>query len=108
MEGKRLTIRLRRSCISVPGSSEKMLRKAGENDAFGADQFFLDLEDAVAPGVKEAARANIVAALKEYEFGRAIRVVRVNAADHPNCYGDVISVVEGAGEHLDCIMVPKV
>ena len=104
-----MTIRLRRSCLSVPGSSEKMLRKAGENAAFGADQFFLDLEDAVAPGVKEAARANVAAALKEYDFGgRAVRVVRVNAADHPNCYGDVISVVEGAGGHLDCLMVPKV
>ena len=45
-----MTIRLRRSCVAVPGSSEKMLRKAGENAAFGADQFFLDLEDAVAPG----------------------------------------------------------
>src|SRR5437899_4133850 len=86
-----------------------MLRKAGENAAFGADQVFLDLEDAVAPGVKEAARANIVAALNEYDFGgRAVRVVRVNAADHPNCYGDVIAVVEGAGARLDCLMVPKV
>jgi citrate lyase subunit beta/citryl-CoA lyase len=85
-----------------------MLRKAGENAAFGADQFFLDLEDAVAPGVKEAARANVVAALNEYQFGKAIRVVRVNAADHPNCYGDIISVVEGAGRRLDCLMVPKV
>ncbi len=103
-----MTIRLRRSCVAVPGSSEKMLRKAGENAAFGADQFFLDLEDAVAAGVKESARANIVAALNEYEFGNAIRVVRVNAADHPNSYGDVITVVEGAGARLDCIMVPKV
>jgi citrate lyase subunit beta/citryl-CoA lyase len=85
-----------------------MLRKAGENAAFGADQFFLDLEDAVAPGVKEAARASVVAALNEYQFGNAIRVVRVNAADHPNSYGDIISVVEGAGARLDCLMVPKV
>ncbi|MFN2466109.1 MAG: CoA ester lyase [Candidatus Dormibacteria bacterium] len=103
-----MTIRLRRSCVAVPGSSEKMLRKAGENAAFGADQFFLDLEDAVAPGVKEAARANVVAALNEYEFGKAVRVVRVNAADHPNSYGDIISVVEGAGPRLDCLMIPKV
>jgi citrate lyase subunit beta/citryl-CoA lyase len=85
-----------------------MLRKAGENAAFGADQFFLDLEDAVAPGVKEAARASIVAALNEFDYGDAVRVVRVNAADHPNAYGDIIEVVEGAGARLDCIMVPKV
>ncbi|HEY8740140.1 MAG TPA: CoA ester lyase [Candidatus Dormibacteraeota bacterium] len=103
-----MTIKLRRSCVAVPGSSEKMLRKAGENAAFGADQFFLDLEDAVAPGVKEAARGNVVAALNEYQFGNAVRVVRVNAADHPNSYGDIISVIEGAGARLDCLMIPKV
>ena len=103
-----MTIRLRRSCVAVPGSSEKMLRKAGENAAFGADQCFLDLEDAVAPGVKEAARANVVAALNEYDFGNAVRAVRVNAADHPNSYGDLVSVVEGAGARLDCLMIPKV
>src|SRR5438309_10818049 len=84
-----------------------MLRKAGENAAFGADQFFLDLEDAVAPGVKEAARANVVAAPNEYQFGSAVGVVRGNAADHPNCYGDVISVVEGAGKRRDCIIVRR-
>ena len=44
----------RRSCLSVPGSSPKMLGKA---PGLGADMVFLDLEDSVAPLEKEAARA---------------------------------------------------
>ena len=47
----------RRSCLSVPGSSEKMLAKA---PGLGADMVFLDLEDAVAPLEKEGARDKIV------------------------------------------------
>ena len=43
----------RRSCLSVPGSSERMLRKA---PGLGADELVLDLEDAVAPAAKDAAR----------------------------------------------------
>ena len=48
-------MRLRRSCLAVPGSSEKMLAKAAE---LPADQVFLDLEDAVSPLEKEAARGH--------------------------------------------------
>ena len=51
--------RPRRTCLSVPGSSDKMIAKA---KTLPADQVFLDLEDAVAPDAKEAARANVVAA----------------------------------------------
>ena len=47
----------RRSCLSVPGSSEKML---GKGPSLGADMVFLDLEDAVSPLEKEAARAKVV------------------------------------------------
>ena len=43
----------RRSCLSIPGSSEKMMTKGA---GIGADMVFLDLEDAVAPKEKEAAR----------------------------------------------------
>ena len=47
----------RRTCLAVPGSSEKMLGKA---PGLGADMVFLDLEDSVAPLEKEAARDNVV------------------------------------------------
>jgi citrate lyase subunit beta/citryl-CoA lyase len=73
-----------------------------------ADQVFLDLEDAVAPSAKPAARRNVVAALTAGGWGEQIRVVRVNDATTPWAYRDVIDVVEGAGESLDCLMLPKV
>ncbi len=95
----------RRSCLSVPGSSEKMLAKA---PGLGADMVFLDLEDAVAPLEKEAARAKVVKAINEQDWGDTVLCVRVNAWDTEWTYGDVIEVVEGASERLDELMLPKV
>ncbi|MFD0741651.1 HpcH/HpaI aldolase/citrate lyase family protein [Phytohabitans flavus] len=97
--------RPRRSCLAVPGSSLKMLDKAR---GLPADQVFLDLEDAVAPLAKPAARKNVVAALKEGGWGGKTRVVRVNDLTTPWTYRDVVEVVEGAGAGLDCVMLPKV
>lgn len=97
--------RLRRCQLSVPGSSEKMIAKAATLDL---DYVFFDLEDAVAPDQKKAARANIVNALNTKKFGRAVRCVRINDTATRFCYGDIIDVVQGAGENLDLIMIPKV
>ena len=97
--------RPRRSCLAVPGSSLKMLDKA---QGLPADQVFLDLEDAVAPLAKPEARRNVVAALNNGGWGDKTRVVRVNDLTTPWTYRDVVEVVEGAGAHLDCIMLPKV
>jgi citrate lyase subunit beta / citryl-CoA lyase len=97
-------IRPRRSCLSVPGSSPKMLAKAS---GLPADEVFLDLEDSVAPGAKEEARANVVQALKEGDWGTKTVVVRINGVQTRWCYRDVIEVVEGAGPYLDCLMIPK-
>ncbi len=72
------------------------------------DEVFLDLEDAVAPGAKAAARANIVAALNEPGWGSQLRVVRVNDWSTEWTFADVISVVEGAGSWIDAILLPKV
>ncbi|MBA3249025.1 MAG: CoA ester lyase, partial [Geodermatophilaceae bacterium] len=73
-----------------------------------ADQVFLDLEDACAPLAKPGARKNIVAALNEGGWGSRIRVVRVNDWTTEWTYRDVVEVVEGAGDNLDAIMLPKV
>jgi citrate lyase subunit beta/citryl-CoA lyase len=73
-----------------------------------ADQVFLDIEDAVAPLAKPDARKNIVAALNEGGWGDKIRTVRVNDWTTEWTYTDVVTVVEGAGANLDCIMLPKV
>ncbi|MGZ4595847.1 MAG: HpcH/HpaI aldolase/citrate lyase family protein [Actinomycetes bacterium] len=99
------TLRPRRSCLAVPGSNPKMLGKA---QGLPADQVFLDLEDSVAPLAKEDARANIVAALNDGDWSGKTRVVRVNDLTTRWTYRDVVTVVEGAGAHLDAIMLPKV
>ena len=95
----------RRACLSVPGSSPKMLAKAA---GLGADMVFLDLEDAVAPLEKEAARGHIVEAINTHDWGDSVLCVRVNAWDTEWTYRDVIHVVEGASERLDELMLPKV
>lgn len=97
--------RSRRSSLAVPGSSEKMLEKA---QSLPSDQFFLDLEDAVAPRAKESARDNVVQALREVEWGQRVRVVRVNGCSTRWILRDIESIVIGAGAHVDAIMLPKV
>src|SRR5688500_18045949 len=95
----------RRSCLSVPGSSEKMLAKG---PTIPADMTFLDLEDAVSPLEKEAARPKVVEAIKNQDWGDRVLCVRVNAWDTEWTTFDVIEVVGNAGERLDEIMLPKV
>ncbi|GAA3929375.1 aldolase/citrate lyase family protein [Microbacterium soli] len=73
-----------------------------------ADQFFLDLEDSVAPAAKEQARHNIVASLLEGGWGDKVRVVRVNDWTTQWTYQDVMTVVGAAGDQIDAIMLPKV
>ncbi len=82
-----------------------MLTKAA---GLGADMVFLDLEDAVAPLEKEAARDNVVEAINTLDWGDTVLCVRVNAWDTKWTYGDVIHVVEHASERLDELMLPKV
>jgi citrate lyase subunit beta/citryl-CoA lyase len=97
--------RLRRVQLAVPGSNEKMLAKAA---ASAADHVFLDLEDAVAPSAKVAARSSIVNALRTLDWGKKTRCVRINDLGTQWAYEDIIHVVEQAGDYVDTIMVPKV
>ncbi|NUP65257.1 MAG: CoA ester lyase [Nonomuraea sp.] len=98
-------MRSRRSVLSVPGSNLRFLEKA---QTLPADEVFLDLEDSVAPLAKEEARENVVTALREGDWTGKTRVVRVNDLTTMWTYRDVIRVVEGAGEFLDCLILPKV
>jgi citrate lyase subunit beta/citryl-CoA lyase len=82
-----------------------MIRRAAQSRA---DLVFMDLEDAVAPSAKVSARATAIKALRELDWGRKTRAVRVNDLTTPWCYEDIISVIEGAPEHIDVIIVPKV
>ncbi|WP_055549217.1 CoA ester lyase [Streptomyces sp. NBRC 110028] len=98
-------LRPRRSCLAVPGSNPRFLEKA---QGLAADQVFLDLEDACAPLAKPEARHTIVKFLNEGDWTGKTRVVRVNDWTTEWTYRDVVTVVEGAGPNLDCVMLPKV
>ena len=65
-----------RSLLYVPGISERMILKARD---LNADALILDLEDAVAPAQKIAARAAVVHALREVDFGVKEIFVRINS-----------------------------
>lgn len=95
----------RRSCLSIPGSSEKML---GKGPGIAADMVFLDLEDAVAPKEKESSRARVAHTIRNQDWGDKVMCVRVNDWSTKWTAFDIIEVVAGAGERLDEIMLPKV
>lgn len=96
--------RARRCVLSVPGSSEKMMAKAA---AIEVDQVLLDLEDAVAPNAKEAARHKVVEALNTLDWCAKTRCVRINDTQTQWCHDDIIEVVMAAGHNLDTIMLTK-
>lgn len=96
--------RTRRSCLAVPASNPKMLEKA---QGLAVDEVFFDLEDAVAPDKKDEARANAVEWLNKGDWTGKTMVVRINGVQTDWCYQDIIDLVSGAGDKLDCIMIPK-
>ena len=71
---------MRRSMLFVPGNTPKMMTSCG---FFGADAIIFDLEDAVSPDEKDAARLLVKYAVKNVERCRSEIIVRVNAADTP-------------------------
>ncbi|MEJ2002765.1 MAG: L-malyl-CoA/beta-methylmalyl-CoA lyase [Maritimibacter sp.] len=88
-----------------PGSNVKLFEKMA---ASAADVINLDLEDSVAPDDKAQARANVIAAINEVDWGRKTLSVRINGLDTPYWYRDVVDLLEQAGPRLDQIMIPKV
>ena len=95
----------RRSCLSVPGSSEKMLAKAR---GLSADEIVIDLEDSVAPGAKAEARELVCRVLAEGRPVPGLVAVRVNALDSPWWSDDVEALMELGGAAVDSLVVPKV
>jgi citrate lyase subunit beta/citryl-CoA lyase len=90
-----------RSLLFVPGNSAKMMAKAASS---GADVLIFDLEDAVHPDAKPAARQLVAETLANSAGGHLSRYVRVNALDSAWCPGDLEAVLP-AGP--DGIMLPK-
>jgi citrate lyase subunit beta/citryl-CoA lyase len=97
--------RPRRTCMSVPASSERFLAKARE---LAVDEVMLDLEDSVAPAARDTARDFAVGALNAGGWDGRLVAVRINGASTPWAYKDVIAVVEGAPGAVDSLVLPKV
>jgi citrate lyase subunit beta/citryl-CoA lyase len=94
--------RLRRAVHFVPGANEKMLQKSL---ALPADSLVLDLEDAVTPENKDSARETVTHWLKQVNFGRQERMVRMNPLDTPWGVRDLEVTMQG---RPDSYLVPKV
>lgn len=93
--------RPRRSVLYIPGANTRALEKA---KTLAADSLILDLEDAVAPDAKVAARQNILAAL-EAGFGHREAVARINSLNTPWGIDDLKTF---ANSNADSIVLPKV
>ena len=97
-----MTIRPRRSLLYMPGSNARALEKA---KTLPADGIILDLEDSVAPDAKEAARQQVVDAVKAGGFGAREVFIRVNGVDTPWHADDLAAAAHVAP---DAILVPKI
>ena len=95
----------RRSCMSVPGSSSRMIASAMTTRA---DMIIFDLEDAVPVSEKAAARDAVVDAVRSGDWSQRIVGVRVNDWSSAWTLGDVEGLVMGCGARLDVIVLPKV
>jgi citrate lyase subunit beta/citryl-CoA lyase len=96
------TVRPRRSVLYMPGANTRALEKAR---TLPADALIFDLEDAVAPDAKEAARANVAAAAGSRSYGKREIAIRCNGLATPWGRDDVAAI---AGSGADAILVPKV
>ena len=88
-----------------PGSRPAIFEKMAGS---AADVINLDLEDSVAPDDKAQARANIIQASHEIDWGKKYLSVRINGLDTPYWYRDVVDLLEQGSERIDQIMIPKV
>jgi malyl-CoA/(S)-citramalyl-CoA lyase len=88
-------------------SSDKMLARLPEM-AGSADILLGNLEDAIPADRKEAARAGLVRAGREFDLGSTPLWARVNALESPWVLDDLVTLVTEIGETLDVVMVPKV
>ncbi|WP_299816418.1 CoA ester lyase [uncultured Jannaschia sp.] len=91
-----------RSVLYVPASNRRALEKAA---GLPVDAIVFDLEDAVAPGAKDDARRTLTDMLREADFGRRMRIVRINGAATELGAADLAAV---ADLPIDALLLPKV
>jgi (3S)-malyl-CoA thioesterase len=96
-----------RSVLYIPGSKERALEKARD---LPCDAIIFDLEDAVAPDEKPAARALLARVLRDVDFGSRARIVRINGLDTEWGGADAVAMADalGRGAKFDAVLVPKV
>ena len=87
-----------------PGSRPAIFEKMA---ASAADVINLDLEDSVGPADKDEARANVIKAVNEIDWGTKTLSVRINGLDTEFWYRDVVDLLEQTNGRLDQIMIPK-
>ena len=91
-----------RSVLYIPGSKQRALEKAR---SLPVDAIILDLEDAVTPEAKPAARKTLATALGEGGYGTRVQIVRINGLDTP-WWQDDIGALDDCDP--DAILLPKV
>jgi citrate lyase beta subunit len=96
------TVRPRRSVLYMPGANTRALEKAR---TLPADALIFDLEDAVAPEAKEAARTNVVLAAESRAYGKREIAIRCNGLGTEWFEGDIAAIAQSGA---DAILVPKV
>lgn len=96
-----------RSVLYIPASKERALEKAR---TLNCDAIIFDLEDAVAPDEKAAARRLLGEVLRHWDYGPRARLVRINAFETPWGRADAAALAEvmAQGARVDGIVVPKV
>jgi citrate lyase beta subunit len=96
------SVRPRRSVLYMPGANTRALEKAR---TLPADALIFDLEDAVAPDAKEAARANVIAAAQSRGYGKREIAIRCNGLSTPWGAADITAIAKSGA---DAVLVPKV
>ncbi len=97
-----LALRPRRSVLYMPGANERALEKA---KGLPADALILDLEDAVAPDAKAAARDRVCEAVASAGYGKREVTIRVNSLD-TEWHDDDLRAAGQAGPAA--VVIPKV
>jgi len=97
-----MTVRRRRSCLTVPGDDARKLAKAA---SLAPDEVILDLEDSVAAERKDVARELVANALRDHEWRAATVAVRVNGA-RTQWHAEDVAMVRAALPAV--VVVPKV
>ena len=81
---------MRRTMLFIPGNNPGMLINA---EVHGSDSIIFDLEDAVSPNEKDAARALVRNALKTFTPYRREVIIRINALSTPYWKADLEAVI---------------